>query len=252
MDKEIGIYKITNLIDDTVYIGQSKVISKRWQKHKTIAYNQKDHSYDLPLYRAIRKYGIQNFSFQILENCLCEQLDEREIYWIKKYDSFFNGYNMTLGGNQSTGQKNSKEKIIGIIKDLENTQDTQKEIAARWDISQEMVQGINTGRYWKYDREYPIRKPKTPKKYYCIDCGKEIVSYKALRCQTCSRIQSRKVKERPSREELKQLIRKKSFLQIGKDFNVTDNAIRKWCDSYNLPRKKTQINKYTDEQWAKI
>ena len=45
--------------------------------------------------------------------------------------------------------------------------------------------------------------------------------------------------ERPSREELKQMIRKESFLAIGKKFNVTDNAIRKWCRAVNLPEKKT-------------
>lgn len=58
--------------------------------------------------------------------------------------------------------------------------------------------------------------------------------------------------ERPNREELKTLIRKKSFIQIGKDYGVTDNAIRKWCKAYNLPSLKRDINSYTDEQWGKI
>lgn len=62
---------------------------------------------------------------------------------------------------------------------------------------------------------------------------------------------SRKV-ERPNREELKTLIRKKSFVQIGKDYGVTDNAIRKWCKAYSLPYLKRDINSYTDEQWKKI
>jgi len=42
------------------------------------------------------------------------------------------------------------------------------------------------------------------------------------------------------------------FTQIGKEFNVTDNAIRKWCDKYKLPRTKKEINKYTDEEWERI
>ena len=68
---------------------------------------------------------------------------------------------MTLGGSsEGAGQKNSKEKVIGIIYDLENTQEIQKNIALKWNVSEEMVQGINTGRYWKYDRIYPIRKVK--------------------------------------------------------------------------------------------
>lgn len=250
MDKEIGIYKIQNLLDGTIYIGQSKKITKRWQQHKKTAFNEKDHSYDLPLYRAIRKYGLENFSFQIIENCSCEELDNKQIYWIEYYDSFFNGYNMTLGGNTRAGQKSSKDKIIGIIKDLEQTNLIQKEIASKWEVSEEMVQGINTGRYWKYDRVYPIRQPKQSKQYYCIDCGIEI-SKGSVRCEKCYRLQSRKT-QRPGREELKCLIRIKPFTTIGKDYNVSDNAIRKWCDQYNLPRKKIDINKYTDEEWANI
>lgn len=47
--------------------------------------------------------------------------------------------------------------------------------------------------------------------------------------------------ERPSKEELINLIKTKSFLQIGKDYNVSDNAIRKWCKSYGLPFRKNDI-----------
>lgn len=47
--------------------------------------------------------------------------------------------------------------------------------------------------------------------------------------------------ERPTREQLKELIRFKPFTQIGKDFGVSDNAVRKWCKSYNLPTKTSDI-----------
>ena len=52
-------------------------------------------------------------------------------------------------------------------------------------------------------------------------------------------------------DELKELIRNKSFVSIGKYFGVSDNAIRKWCDSYSLPRKSTEIRKISDEDWGK-
>lgn len=55
-----------------------------------------------------------------------------------------------------------------------------------------------------------------------------------------------------NREELKSLIRTESFLSIGKKFNVSDNAVRRWCDHYKLPRKKRDINSYSDEQWNEI
>lgn len=57
---------------------------------------------------------------------------------------------------------------------------------------------------------------------------------------------------RPNRDQLKQLIRTTSFLQIGKQFNVTDNTIRKWCKSLNLPYRSQDIKKYSDQEWNSI
>lgn len=250
----IGIYKITNNITNNEYVGQSVNIEKRWKDHKKEAFNENSHCYEYPLYKAIRKYGIENFTFVILEECLVSELNEKEKYWIKYYDTFFNGYNQTMGGDGS-GNSINKEKIIGIIHDLETTQMFHKEIAEKWDISIEMVQGINTGRYWKYDREYPIQKPrerKYPKHNYCCDCGKEIFR-KSIRCIDCENKRRAAEHTLPtSREELKQLIRTTPFVQIGKQYNVSDNAVRKWCDKYNLPRKVSEIKLYSDEEWEKI
>lgn len=64
--------------------------------------------------------------------------------------------------------------------------------------------------------------------------------------------QEQNAKIRPSREELKNLIRTISFVKIGERYNVTDNAIRKWCDAYKLPRTKREINNYSEDQWSKI
>ena len=116
--------------------------------------NPNDHCYDYHLYRSMRKYGIENFNFTILEECSISELNEREKYWIQYYNSFFNSYNATLGGDSS--RNIPKDNILGIISDLETTNMTHKEIAEKWSVSIETVQGINTGRYWKYDRDYPI------------------------------------------------------------------------------------------------
>jgi hypothetical protein len=50
------------------------------------------------MYKDFKKYGIDNFSFGVLEECTLDKLDEREIYWIKYYNSYNDGYNLTLGG----------------------------------------------------------------------------------------------------------------------------------------------------------
>ena len=89
-----------------------------------------------------------------------------------------------------------------------------------------------------------------PQKNFCLDCGVEISS-NATKCVKCSG-KDQRICERPSREELKKLIRIESFTNIGKIYGVSDNAIRKWCKTEKLPSTKTVIKKYSDEEWEKI
>ena len=98
-EKICGIYKITNLVNGKVYIGQSQDIYSRWKEHK-YARNKRE---CFALYGAFKKYGLDNFSFEIVECCPFEQLNEKEIYYIAQYHSYVgdtksNGYNMTKGG----------------------------------------------------------------------------------------------------------------------------------------------------------
>lgn len=92
------------------------------------------------------------------------------------------------------------------------------------------------------------------KKYYCIDCGKEVTKATTKRCQSCeAKNKTIPLEKMPvTREELKNLIRSTPFTQIGKKFYVSDNAIRKWCDKFSLPRKSSEIKQYSDEEWSKI
>ena len=88
----IGIYKITNQLTQKVYIGQSTDIAKRWEGH---LYWSNDNT---PIHLALKKYGIKHFSFEVIEECSPEELDEKEVFWIKHYNSFNEGYNATPGG----------------------------------------------------------------------------------------------------------------------------------------------------------
>lgn len=93
MNKNCGIYIIINKINQHSYVGLSKDIKTRWQHHINESKNPNSKEYQKTLYRAFRKYGIENFDFQILELCPEEKLAEREIYWINKLDTVKNGYN---------------------------------------------------------------------------------------------------------------------------------------------------------------
>lgn len=87
---------------------------------------------------------------------------------------------------------------------------------------------------------------------YCIDCGKPITK-RATRCLDCAnKFRTSKTVENISRDELKKLIRTTPFTTIATQYNVTDNAVRKWCDKYNLPRKVSDIKQISDDDWEKI
>lgn len=89
----VGIYKITNKINNKSYIGLSSDIERRFVEHR----RRKD-GRNKVLYRAFTLYGLENFEFSIIELCNATQLPEREKYWIAYYDTYNNGYNETLGG----------------------------------------------------------------------------------------------------------------------------------------------------------
>lgn len=92
------IYKITNTLNQKVYIGKTTTsLKERWEEHQLDAYRES--MSNRPLYKAIRKYGISNFSIELIEECDISILSNREIYWIETYHSFSNGYNATLGGD---------------------------------------------------------------------------------------------------------------------------------------------------------
>lgn len=92
------------------------------------------------------------------------------------------------------------------------------------------------------------------KKYYCIDCGKEI-SKGSVRCSLCNyKYRSQvSIESIIDRDTLKFKIRNQSFTSIAQEYHKTSgNAVKKWCDYYKLPRLKSEIKKYTDEEWDKI
>ena len=113
------IYKITNDINQKIYVGKTeRTVEKRFKEHCQDAF--REHNEKRPLYSAMRKYGIEHFHIELIEET--NNPEDREVYWIEKLGSFKNGYNATVGGD---GKKYidydlviATYREIGVIKDV--------------------------------------------------------------------------------------------------------------------------------------
>lgn len=112
--KVCGIYYIKNLVNNKIYIGQANNIYKRWKDHIWKLNNNRHHNKHLQ--RAWNKCGEKNFKFEIICECNINRLLDLEKYYIEKYDTFFNGYNLTVGGEGTYGHRVSKEARYKIGK----------------------------------------------------------------------------------------------------------------------------------------
>ena len=248
----VGIYKIENLKNGKIYIGQSVNIEKRFKEHLRCGNYDDSQLID----SAIQDIGKENFSFQIIKQCSLKELDEQEKYFINYYNCIFpNGYNKTNGGSSNFQMflKYSPDILLEIIQDIKNTQLSFKEISVKYNLDLSMIYYLNRGEYhYQENEKYPLRQVKdySKKYHYCVDCG-ILLKTNSMRCPKCSHIAQRKV-NRPSRETLKDMIRSMPFTKIGQQFGVSDNAIRKWCIDMYLPSKSKDIKNFSDEDWTKI
>ena len=160
------IYKITNKINNKCYIGQTADYKRRFNEHKAKGYdNEKNKS----LYLAFDKYGIENFIFEIIED-KTPNYNEREKFWIKYYDSYNNGYNMTEGGEEpplnvkenSPFATHSQEDVNKVVDLIINTKMQFKDIAILTNYDSSTVERINYGKLWHNEKlSYPLRKENT-------------------------------------------------------------------------------------------
>lgn len=100
-DVVCGVYKLTNQLTKECYIGQSKNCAKRLSEHLRCACGATAASKSNALYDAMRRDGISNFSFELLEKCEPEDLDEKEAFFINLYSADTLGYNSTSGNKHS-------------------------------------------------------------------------------------------------------------------------------------------------------
>lgn len=145
------IYKYTNKINNKSYVGQTNNIQKRKNGHRSAAYNQQDHSYTDAFHTALRKYGENNFDFEILEE-IDEQfgreyLNEREQFFIEFFQTHVSqkGYNITWGGDGCNKPPKTFQECCACSKIL-----TEEQIR---DIQQMLIDGYQ---YFELKQKYPI------------------------------------------------------------------------------------------------
>lgn len=236
-----GIYKITNQYNQKCYIGQSVNIEHRWRQHRRAVNKTESDTYDYPLYRAIRKYGIENFSFEIIEECSFSEQDEREIYYINHYNSILYGYNISTGGSHGVVYKKlSHDKILEIHKVLKSTSLSFDEIALMFGVSARTIRAINIGTSSHIDNtSYPIRSKQSKRivSGICSCCGCKTSGY-SNQCQPCSQ---RRIQNRPNPDDLKEMILIYGFEGVGRRYGLSGNAVKKWCKAYGMPHRKKEL-----------
>lgn len=152
------IYKITNNINQKIYIGQTKNFERRKREHYNHGYNKVNKI----LYSAMKKYGNDNFTMEKIEEVEDEDANQREQYWIKYYNSTNQkkGYNINLADVSSLeNHKLTQKEAISLIEDLKNTHLTYEKLAQKYNLkTAQSVRDINKGITYKQDDySYPIR-----------------------------------------------------------------------------------------------
>lgn len=156
-----GIYKITNLIDGKVYVGKSKNIRSRYRQYERDFEKQAAYHMNLYLLRAMNKYGGDNFSMSVLEECVFEDLPVREFFWMRELDSLSPaGYNLR------------SDTTTGMVTHPDTSEKISQRLKAEWDA------GVREGHSGKLkaswegrDREFQsgVMKKALTRYYYLVD-----------------------------------------------------------------------------------
>ena len=146
------IYKITNNLNGKVYIGQTiKTVEHRFKQH--INNSNKEYFSQIVLYKAFNKYGVENFSCEQIEEAPNDLLDEREKYWINYYDSYFSGYNSTLGGRTVTLYAWDEDDIIEKYHQLKSARAVARELGCDHSTIDDILNKNGVRRYTQAEQK---------------------------------------------------------------------------------------------------
>jgi hypothetical protein len=168
------IYQIKNLINSKLYVGQSIDLDVRLRAHKSAITNKQNPCYNYPLYRAIRKYGWDNFEVSILEEVLADDdLTRREIYWYEKLNPEYN----QVEPSKTFTKKNKPmymidPKTLKIVKEFKGFRDAQRYFGTSASSVSDAANGkrrMARNHYWVFVKDYtPDWKPPRKTNYNII------------------------------------------------------------------------------------
>ena len=249
-NKDYVVYKITNLINDKVYIGITKQIIKRIGNH-IYYFNNPNNSNNTYLHKALRKYGLEFFTIEVLEICnTLDSLNNKEVYWIQYYNSTNNkkGYNLDSGGNlkepnkQNTINRQLNAKVIPVAQydlqgNLIQTFYSVKEASRQLDISDSDIHRCHKNKwsrnnfmFRKFEKEPLLRiEPYVNNKgYNLVELTKDKLPHNAISCKA---------------ENLKtgEIYQAQSLLELSKKMVVNRTTIFKILKNKNNKRWKITL-----------
>lgn len=238
----IGIYKITNKIDGKTYIGQSDNLERRLSEHK--------HKRIETIDDYINVLGVENFDFEILEQCSLNELDEKEQKYIQLFNSRNNGYNIQMGGfNNSQGEGNGRarltEKDVIFIRESYAKHASPKELYENYFkdiITKSQFQTVWQGRSWS--NIMPEVYTEENKQYYISEQNKtktlltkeDVLRYRLYYVNhTCDEVYQLLLQEKGD------IYKKRTFqkILIG---DVRENSIYKEVPVYKKQQDKWELN----------
>jgi Trp operon repressor len=176
MDKKVGIiYIATDNVLNKSYIGQTTLTLEERKKYHHEASKQLmlNDTKGFLFGKIIRFIGFENFSWRILEeNIPINELNSKEEYYIKKYDTFLNGYNSSRGGNLSYNSVLTEDIVDSIRKDIlddktNNLQLICDKYCTKYDIDPSTISDINCGSTWYNEKySYPLKKTLSSRRHF--------------------------------------------------------------------------------------
>lgn len=221
-----SLYRIVNKVNGKLYIGITyKTIERRYREHVSRSKNHKYKNY--PLYKAMNKYGLDNFYIELIGDFEKGKLEEMETYYIKKYNTFgVDGYNATLGGEGNKTITHTDEYVIEVYKKQKTLIATSKKLNCSTQTIHEILKrnNIKTNNFNKASLD------EIGKKYEELKNVNEVANYFGYREETIKKKLDKlnidyRIAKIDKEEILKRYNDNKTTKEIADELNISTSTV---------------------------